>query len=97
VTPINGPAVDIPEFLTALMLWQVRGCSVRWREPAPNAMEVYEVKYRKSEDAPLPYRRTRLFYPDIRGAQQGLGLLKELNDYPDTRGPFKAIMTGCEI
>lgn len=85
---ILGPAVDNPEFLAALTLLQIRGCLVTWRPPAPNALEVYEVGYRRAEDAPGPVTpaRRRLFYADHRGTQQALQLLKELNDYPDTRG-----------
>lgn len=85
---ILGPAVDIPEFLAALTLLQIRGCLVTWRPPAPNALEVYEVGYRYPGDVPVTEATTRgrLFYADHRGTQQALQLLKELNDYPDTRG-----------
>lgn len=74
---IEGPAANIPEFLAALTLLQVRGCTVTYRSSAPNAIEVYEVKYVLRQEG-----RTRLMYPDHRGTQQALWLLKELNDYP---------------
>ena len=73
---IPGPAVDIPEFLAALTLLQIRGGLVTWRPPAPNALEVYEVGYPSGPDTV----RIRLFYADRRGTQQALNLLRELAD-----------------
>ena len=77
---ILGPAADIPEYYAALMLLQVRGCTVTWRPPAPNVLEVYEVRYRRDEDDTTPRARVRLFYTDgYRGTQQALNLLRELS------------------
>lgn len=90
---IEGPAADIPEYYAALMLLQVRGCTVRWRPPAPNALEVYEVVYVRAREK----ARVRLFYADHRGTQQALQLLRELHDYPAPQGPFEAIKTGCAV
>lgn len=95
---IPGPAVDIPEFLAALMLLQIRGCLVTWRPPAPNALEVYEVKYRYPGDVSVKESttRARLFYADHRGTQQALQLLRELADAaPSTANLDEVVKTGC--
>lgn len=95
MTPILGPAVDIPEFLAALTLLQIRGCLVTWRPPAPNALEVYEVGYVRD---PVSVARVRLFYADHRGTQQALGLLRELADaVPSTANLDDVVKIGCEV
>lgn len=89
---IPGPAVDIPEYLAALMLLQIRGCLVTWRPPA---LEVYEVGYPSGPDTV----RIRLFYADHRGTQQALQLLRELNNEApwSPTGLSRVVHTGCEV
>lgn len=95
---IDGPAADIPEYYAALMLLQVRGCTVTWRCLAPNAIAVYEVGYRREEDLHALTKRTRLLYPDHRGTQQALGLLRELSfDVPSTANLDDVVKTGLEV
>lgn len=89
---ILGPAADIPEYYAALMLLQVRGCAVTWRPPAPNALEVYEVGYRREEDLhAFVTTRKRLFYADHRGTQQALELLRALG------GSFDALSNDVNV
>ena len=92
---IPGPAVDIPEYLAALTLLQIRGCLVTWRPP-PNALEVYEVGYPSGPDTV----RIRLFYADHRGTQQALQLLRELADarsFDALSNDVNVLKTGCEV
>lgn len=79
---IHGPAAGIPEYLLALELLIVRGCGIDYCDGTRlGEMEAYIIRYTKPAGGG---RRTRMLYPDARGAKQALELLEELNSPPDT-------------
>lgn len=74
---IHGPAAGIPEYLLALELLIVRGCGIDYCDGTRlGEMEAYIIRYTKPAGGG---RRTRMLYPDARGAKQALELLEELN------------------
>jgi hypothetical protein len=76
---IPGPAANIPEYLVALELLIVRGCTVEYNTGAQlGEMQCYRVRH--------PYisgTSTRMMWADARGAKQALQLLEELNKPDD--------------
>lgn len=69
----DGPAEPGSSLRNVLDLLRMRGCRVVYDPPSDGVMETYKCYY---PDNPA---RARLFYPDMRGAEQALGFLMELN------------------
>jgi hypothetical protein len=80
---IPGPAADIPEYLLALELLIVRGCTVHYDDGSrPGVMEAYTIHYPRQQGPKLT--AARMLFSDPRGTKQALELLEELNAPPDT-------------